>query len=111
MQFKHCSNYRLHQSINQSINQSIIPNPGGMLATMACISLLLRFLALRMISWLSSAPTFIRSHSLSPAPAPASARTNKARVFLVQFKPPTYLYYKLPESEMLALQCYLIPMT
>jgi hypothetical protein len=78
-----------------------------MLATMACISLLLRFLALRMISWLSSAPTFIRSHSLSPA----SARTNKARVFLVQFKPPTYLYYKLPESEMLALQCYLIPMT
>lgn len=82
-----------------------------MLATMACISLLLRFLALRMISWLSSAPTFIRSHSLSPAPAPASARTNKARVFLVQFKPPTYLYYKLPESEMLALQCYLIPMT
>ena len=83
-----------------------------MLATVACISLLLRFLALRMISWLSSAPTFIRSHSLSPAPAPAPARTNKARVFLVQFKPRTYLYYyKLPESEMLALQCYLIPMT
>lgn len=67
-------NYRPHQLISQlyqSVNHTEAQAGSGIHATptVACISLLLRFLALRGISWLSSAPTFIRSHSLSPAPA------------------------------------------